>query len=275
MKNIFIKRLRKIFIRPTYTYMSFDDKGDNSPPPPKNDGNADSSFSQAEVDARVEAARRDEKSKLYEELNGLRRSKETLSNDLKAKEAEIADAVKNLKESQTALADLQQKHDALVAAQKDDGSVDTEKLIKEITQRIRDEHDANQGKTNKELRDEIAKLREDKRASDLATYRNQKVQEAGNEIIAELVRGSSEEEIDQSVEAAKEAYRKYIVPAKGDDKTQQTNGNKEPPPPPSNSSGGGKPSSDDSLQSFRRSTNREAYAKDRSKILEQVRERFG
>jgi len=268
MKNLF-----NIFksIAPNYRYMSFDDSGGGDPPPKKGD-NQPTGYTEEEVNQRVEAARRDEKAKLYEELNGLRKNKDALQTELDNAKGQVETLNQQIETLKSEKVDLQNKHDALVAAQKEDGAVDTEKLIKEVTDRIRNEYEQTQGKTNKELRAEIERLRQEKRVSDLKAYRQLKIAEAGEDIISEMVSGNSEEEIDRSIEAAKDAYGKYIKKSTND----TTGGGTPPPPPPASKSGGTASTSTPSggLEGFQRFQNPNEYAKNRDTILQQVRQRF-
>lgn len=256
---------------PSTHYMSFDESGGEGAPPSKGDDTKLTTYTDAEVSQRVEAARRDEKAKLYEELNGLRKNKDSLSTDFESSKTQVQTLTDDCEKATKALAELQSQHDALVAAQKENGSVDTEKLIKEITQSIRKEYEDTQGKTTLQLQKELSDLREAKRHSDLAAYRTEKIQAAGGTLISELVRGNSEDEIDRSVTEAQEAYKKYIKANAGN----EGNADGSPPPPPPNSpSGGSRTPTSSQLDGFTRPNSREDYAKNRSKVLDDVRKRF-
>jgi len=82
---------------------------------------------------------------------------------------------------------------------------------------------------------ETAELRETLRKKDLAEYRAAKIQEAGGQIIEELVAGNTEEEIDDSYARARSVWQRTVDSAKPGTKEQgeagqgQSNGGTPPP----------------------------------------------
>lgn len=142
---------------------------------------------QEEVDAKVEAARKQEKDKLYPVIEELRNSHKEIAETLK-KEREEKDA-----EKQAAL-------DAAEAARREGltASEKTQEAIRNLEEKLRVEREA------REKFEHEAK--EAARKADLEKYRQNALRVAGNEIIPELVQGNSEAEIDKSVTFAKARY---------------------------------------------------------------------
>lgn len=147
----------------------------------------DKGLSPEEVRAAVEKARKEEKDKLYPQLEALKNSIKDIQEVLRAereekeqikKEAEEAAEKKRLEK----LSDSDRHMEAL----------------KRIEEQLREEREA---------RIKLEKQGEERdRKQRLANYRAHVLQAAGNEIIEEMVTGNTEAEIDASVTIAKARY---------------------------------------------------------------------
>lgn len=190
----------------------------------------------------VEAARKQEKDKLYktidakdEQLKTLTIRIEDLEKQLKDKESVDMEEIKDLKEQITL---MQQQQADLLKAMAD----------------------------QKELADkEKAEATEAARKAELKAYREAKLRETGDELILDLVKGDTEEEIDNSIELAKQKYSDIVAKVegarKGPDKQERLNNTPRVTNPPGNSA---QPMT---LEAVRKMSN-EDYAKNRSAILE-------
>lgn len=140
-------------------------------------------FTQDEVDALVTKARRDEKDKLYRDLDSAKKKASELEDSIKVKEAEI----EGLKSSSTEAQQLRAQLEKLqVEAQNASKRVET--LLGEALDRQKDEFE----KRMEALR--------------LDAVRRELIASANGEVIPELVSGSTEEEIRASFAKAKERY---------------------------------------------------------------------
>ena len=151
-------------------------------------------LSEEEVTQRIEAARKQEKDKLYKEIEGLKSSVSTLT--------ELAEAERKAKETaeQTARnAAEEERQKSLTAEEKLAEKLNTleEKLVKEAEER-------------QNLRRE---LQEVELQRELDEYRNRILNEAGDEIIHELVTGNSKEDIDRNAAIAKDKYTQLFQAA--------------------------------------------------------------
>jgi len=115
----------------------------------------------------------------------------------------------------------------------------TEEVATKLTEKFSAEIQA----INEKHASETAELRETLRRKDLAEYRAAKIQEAGGQIIEELVAGNTEEEIDDSYARARSVWQKTVDGVKpgtneqGEPGQGQSNGG--PPPPAGHGAGRG------------------------------------
>lgn len=194
------------------------------------------------VRALVESARKQEKDKLYktidskdEQLKTLNLRIEDLEKQLSDKESVAMDEVKELKETITLM--QQQQADLLKALADEKELAAKEKAEAEIQ----------------------------RRAAELKAYKEAKLREAGDELILELVKGDTEEEIDQSIEIAKQKYSDIVAKVaetrKEPDKRERLHNTPKITNPPG---GSAQPITIEQI----RKMSREDYAKNREAILE-------
>jgi hypothetical protein len=86
-----------------------------------------------------------------------------------------------------------------------------------------------------ELENKLAEKDKEISTIKLTSYRDKKIAEAGGELIPELVTGNSEEEIDLSIEKAKERYREIVSKIASQQSTKPLSSNNIPPANPNTS----------------------------------------
>lgn len=166
-------------------------------------------MTKAEVEALLAKARSEEKAKVYPDLERARKA----ADEAKAE----ADAVAK------ALADAKARLEAFEAKQKEaeEADLDATQRLERRVKELADENAElqNAQKAAREQIEQVATAAEARiRASELAAYRAQKIA-AADLILTELVSGSSEEEIDASIETAKR--REAIILDKGRDEARK------------------------------------------------------
>ena len=137
----------------------------------------------------VKKAREEEKSKLYPQIEKLKKDK----NDLLLVVAEKDNTIKTLEKT---VADLQKNHSKL--AKDVEESTATNKVVQEQALTI--------SQLEQELENLQAQYETDVQSLKLTSYREKQIALAGGEIIPELVTGNTEEEINASIELAKQRY---------------------------------------------------------------------
>tara|TARA_Y100000310_G_scaffold337016_1_gene423018 strand:- start:3605 stop:4354 length:750 start_codon:yes stop_codon:yes gene_type:complete len=138
-----------------------------------------------EVLTMLEAARKEEKSKLYKTIEGLKN--------------QIAD-LKNVKDDLSSqMEEVREELDT----KKNDSLTEQEVQRKEFNKSLE-----RQNKTIDKLEGKLGEFQTQVRVKELELYKYQKVQEAGSDIVASMVNGDTEEAIDASVERAKEEYQR-------------------------------------------------------------------
>lgn len=147
----------------------------------KQTGESNTTTPQISFEQLVAQARSEEKKKLYPEIERLKKE----SND---KTVKINELMLALGAKETTISELQAK---LKEAQS--GQISSKEL---------DEAKAVIAKLSSELEAEKNKVIQ----MELESYKKEKLAEAGQEIIPDLVHGSTKEEIDQTVELAKQRY---------------------------------------------------------------------
>lgn len=128
----------------------------------------------------LENVRQQEKNKLYKTIS------------------ERDNTINQLKET---ISDLQNQ-----LKTKEDMSMEGEKVLLEQIQALKESHD--------NMMKEMEQEREKARLAKLESYKASKIAEAQGEIVAGMVRGTTEEEIDASIEVAKAEYQKIVSPLK-------------------------------------------------------------
>lgn len=137
----------------------------------------------------VKKAREEEKSKLYPQIEKLKKDK----NDLLLVVAEKDKAIKDLEKEIT---ELQKNHSKL--AKDVEESTSTNKVVQEQALLI--------SQLEQQLEDIQAQYELDVNSLKINSYREKQIALAGGAIIPELVTGNTEEEINASIELAKQRY---------------------------------------------------------------------
>lgn len=132
----------------------------------------------AKIQELLQNARVQEKDKLYKTI-------ELKDNTIKQLEKEI----EKLKEE--------------VKLKEEQGMADNQELLETIKQ-MKEAQD--------KLVEDLEAEKKARRQAELDSYKQKKIQEANGEILVELVTGETEEEIDESVELAKQKYQEIINP---------------------------------------------------------------
>jgi chromosome segregation ATPase len=151
----------------------------------------------------VEAARKQEKDKLYKTLDAKDEQIKTLTGRIEDLEKQLSDKesvdMEEVKELKEALTLMQQQQADLLKALSDQ---------------------------KEEAARKEAEAEEKRRVAELKAYKEAKLREAGDELVIELVKGDTEEEIDQSIEFAKQKYSEIVAKVadarKPADKTSNT-----------------------------------------------------
>lgn len=151
-------------------------------------------LSDAEINERIQKARKEEKDKLYPQLEELRQAQKEMQDILRA-EREEKEALKRAQEEKAE----QQRVAKLSEAQR------TQEILAKLEEQLKEEREA-RNKFKLELE-------ERRREEELRVYKQRAIQAAGGEIIEGLVGGNSEAEIDASVARAKSEWKKIYEAA--------------------------------------------------------------
>lgn len=220
------------------------------------------SFTEAEVNTRIEAVRAEEKRKLYSELEALKNQLTTAN--LSAQE------VAALK---TQLTEAQQQLSAMAKAKTTTGEIDTIALARQVAQ---DTRSAMTVETQRELATMTARMAELEKANrqqQLAALRTQLIAEAQGQIIAGMVTGDSEEALRTSAQVAKAEYANIVASVK----QPATPGVAPTPPPvinPGAVNGGAVPPAQ-GLDAVRRTGDPKLFSKNRQQVMADLKARFG
>jgi hypothetical protein len=164
-------------------------------------------LTEEEVTRRIEEARKQEKDKLYKEINELKSSVKDL--------ADIAEAEKSAKEKAEEAAQN-------VAETERQKALSTEEKLAEQLNKL-EERLAMEAGERQALKTELETV---ERQRQLEAYKAKILSEAGDEIIAELVTGDSIEDIDKNTAIAKakygELFQAAFDKAKGEKKDELT-----------------------------------------------------
>ena len=144
----------------------------------------------------IAKARKEERDKLYPELNKYKEKVNNLMLVIAERDSEIADLKKELEEVKKENAKLQENVEK---------GVKTNKTISELTTTI--------SVLERQLEELQAKYDADVTALKLEAFKKEKIAEAGGELIPELVTGNTEEEILASIEKAKQRYQEIVQKA--------------------------------------------------------------
>lgn len=138
----------------------------------------------------IAKARKEERDKLYPQLEKLKKDKNDLLLVVAERDATIVELEK-------AVENLQKTHNKLTKDVEE--GTKTNKIVQEQSLTI--------SQLEQELEELQAKYETDITSLQLASYKEKAIASAGGEIIAELVSGSTEEEINASIELAKQKYK--------------------------------------------------------------------
>lgn len=213
-KSLLNKVIRKFFM---------DVYAEDNPTPP----NTTPPAQVVDVEALIQKVRKEEKDKLYPEIEGLKTKVKNLEADLAAKNKEVRELNDQIKNADTnndaSKQELQKKIDQLEA------EITT---LKDKKQKSATE---NEEKLQKQVDDLIARLDKQERDSEeaakkmkLEMFKKDKIAEAKGELIEELVKGETEEEITASIETAKTKYKEIVEKVGGNQTNQQRISNVNP-----------------------------------------------
>jgi hypothetical protein len=172
--------------------------GGTPPPPTPPPG-----ITQEELHKAIEKARLEEREKLRTQLS----EAETSVKTMKAEVASAKDQITKLTE----------KVDSLTAGKKPEGGVDVEKAIESAVQATANRLAKEYSDQIKALRDELEAEKSTRQKLTIEQRRVQMIQAAGGEtvLIPELVVGSNEDEIKESIERSKTVYARTVAKAGG------------------------------------------------------------
>lgn len=149
-------------------------------------------LSEEDVNKRIEAARKQEKDKLYGEIQSLKTLVKQLTDKASAEEA-----AKKAAADEAARVAEEQRQAKLTA---------DERLREQMT--AFEHRMAEETKRREELEQALQRK---EREAELAELRAKAVREAGDDVIPELIRGNSPEEIHQSIAYAKSRYQELFA----------------------------------------------------------------
>lgn len=131
-------------------------------------------------------------------------------------QTQIDEANKKARIATKRLLKLEGAMEALKEAKTKDGIVDVEKLLTRAHKKWTALQEASGGGETDELRSELEKLRKKVQKSETLELRRRLIAEAGGDdsMIVELVKGDTEDEIEESIEAAQAAFKKYGAKSK-------------------------------------------------------------
>lgn len=152
-------------------------------------------LSEEQVNERIQKARKEEKDKLYPQLEELRTAQKEMQEILKA-EREEKETIRRQHDEEA-----EQKRVAKLSE-----SQRTQELLNKLEEQLREEREARD-----RFRQELETSR---REEALRLYKERAIASAGSEIITGLVGGNSETEIDRSVALAKSEWKKIYEAAK-------------------------------------------------------------
>ena len=158
-------------------------------------------LSEEEVNQRVHKARQEEKDKLYPRLEAMQEALDRMEAKFEEEKQEKLRIKK----------DAEKKAEEERRAKLSDEDRNRENLLR-LEEQLREEREARKKYENEQ--------REWQRQQQLGSYRDRVLQAAGNEIIPELVRGNSEEEIDRAAQFAKARYAELVEKAKEEARKQ-------------------------------------------------------
>lgn len=219
-------------------------------------------FTEEQVTQRVEAARQEEKKKLYGDID-------SLTKRLSVLEPESARA----QQLEAQLAEKTAALEAIAKARSENGNIDITKVIEETTERVRKASLSERAQEIEELRANQQNLREEIRKKELAAVRSQLLASYGDEIIPSLVVGNDEESLRASATASHEQYKAIAARTASRQAPAAPNANGGlPPPAGATSRAGTAPASGSQLDGFKRGGD---YAARRNALMAELKAKHG
>ena len=233
--------------------------------------------SQEEVKNSIQKAREEERTKLYDKIN-------SLEEDVKNKDKELSDANEKEKEASKKVDSLQSEIETIKNNMKN-GDVDVQSVIDETSKRISNEYEKKLEEERKKTSDRMSQLEQQNNKLSLERYRDKRVSEEGGEnaLITAMVTGNTQDEIDQSIETAKNEFKKLqerFSSSRNDASDNAANNGGGAPSSPPSIPNGGTPSDgganqiESTLKGVRNMTTKE-YAQKRAEIRSAATKRFG
>lgn len=163
-----------------------------------------------DVMALIQSARKEEKDKLYTEIEGLKNKVKLAEQDAADKAAKIVELNTNISTLQSKLTDSDKTHkEQLEALQKE-----VEELKTNKNKQGNEEVEKLQGLVN-DLNSKIDKLQQDSEEKEkllkLEVFKQEKIREAGDAIVPDIITGNTEEEILASIENSKKVFAKIAA----------------------------------------------------------------
>lgn len=218
-------------------------------------------FTEAEVNERIEGVRREEKQKLYSEIESLKRW--------------LADADLTKQERDALKAKLSEAESSIAAinAAKKDGVIDPLLLAKQVAEDTRKVVSSEFGNRLSDMETKLTAANERARKQELNSFKQSLIAAANGRIIPAMVVGNTEEEL---TAAAEESKRQYEAIASS---TNQNSGvaNVTPPPAinPRAANGGNGTPPETGIDSFTRSGDPATFSQNRKQTLAALKKRFG
>lgn len=235
---------------------------DNNNPAPIPTPTPAPGLTEEQINARIEAARREEKQKLYSEMEGLK--KKVSDSDLTSAE---------MVQLKTQLTEAQNQLTAIAKAKTPSGEIDTVALARQVAEETRRIVEAANNEKLTTMQKRLEEVESNSKKQQLAAYRTSVIAGYKGRIIEAMVFGGTEAEIKASAEGAAAQYEAIV----------EENGNKVVPvpgssvPPPINPravSGNGQPPAE-GVDAFKRTGSAAQFSSNRQKVLADVKARFG
>lgn len=167
----------------------------------------------------LEAARKQEKDKVYKDISGYKDQVKTLKEELdKTKSnSETAKITKELEEAQNALKDAQAQKDVLnnkPATNPEEDKLKKEKMEEELLKKLEDSFEKKLEEKLKTVsgtyEEKISKLENQLKGSEAASYRDKLLAQYKDQVIPNLVKGNTKEELDAALQEALEVSKDYV-----------------------------------------------------------------
>jgi hypothetical protein len=236
---------------------------ENNPAPAAPVSATPAPLTEAEVNARIEAVRKEEKQKLYSELEGLKQQVAALD----ASKQEITKLTAQVTEAQQQLA-------AVSKAKTATGEIDTIALARQVAENTRAAVAAETNKALSELQAQMKELERLNTQQRLDAIRTQLIADANGQIIAAMVMGNTEAELRASADAARQQYQAIVASVRQPGTTPAAPIVPPPVVQPRTINGGAQPPAT-GLDAVVRTGDAKAFGKNRQQIMSDLKARFG